>query len=482
MRKMLYFMFLITVSCGIENVVKESNEKLDNIISKNDTIISRLKNIVDNDNSIYEKESVPDFTTLKVTDLKSFYHGNIIKEDILEKKGDWVKVKLTEKINTSTSQFFLKERIAWCTLKNSQTVYLVNTTPSVAQSVNELEDVSILNPSIQKEDFKFEKDFTTKDESLNQKEIDQLLSQNALNFNGLKFVSKRFDFADFSDGAYRGTLFSNCNLTNISGISDKIVNEYQFTETKFEAGINNKWLFKFWKFDSFIFINMLIENPKFYDCIFYSTSDNGIVNFNNTTFKNALFDFTNEGYMKLNGINKTTFESCTFKNIKFYTTTHFESKYINCVFNNGLFQGVSFSNTPLPPNRIQGGLFKDMKFVGGDLSRLIIEPYGSKTLIDNTEFVNVILNNADINAWFLNNTKIYGLTNYSSINFRNSIFENTTFGAATPTSPLANFKNCNFSNCEFRENVKFINCDLTGAIFPSPTPTNIQFINCIRNN
>lgn len=469
---------LISFSCGVNKLVEESNKNLESIVSKNDSIITRLKKIVDNDNSIYEKESVPNFSALKVSDLKSFYHGNIMKEEILEKKGSWVKVKLTERVNTSPSQFFVKERVAWCTL-NSQTVYLVANSPLTIQTATSEQDITIFNPPIDISNYSYGKDFTTKDETLSQKEIDQLLAQNALEFNGLKFVNKRFDFADFSDGAYKGTYFLNCNLTNISGVSDKTSTEYQFTETKFETGTNNKWLFKYWKFDTFMFFNMIIDNAKFYDCIFYSTSDNGIVNINNTTIKNTLFDFTNDGYIKLNSIGKSSFESCNFKNIKFYTTVHFESKYENCVFNGGLFQGVSFNNSQVPPSRFKGGILRDLKIIGGDFSRIIIEQHGmSKTMIDNTEFVNVFLNNADINAWFMNNSKIYGLGNYSSINFKNSIFENTTFGSDTPATYKANFRNCNFTGCDFRENVKFVNCDLNGATFPASIP-NVQFINCI---
>ena len=191
-----------------------------------------------------------------------------------------------------------------------------------------------------------------------------------------------------------------------------------------------------------------------------------------------MFDFTNDGYLKLNAISKTTFDSCTFKNIKYYTTVNFENKYVNCVFNGGLFQGVSFNNSQVPASRFQGGILRDLRIIGGDFSRIIIEPYGgSKTMIDNTEFVSVLLNNADINAWFMNNTKLYGFGNYSFINFKNSIFENTTFGSDTQLTTKTNFKNCVFSGCDFRENVKFVNCDLNGAVFPASIP-NVQFINC----
>ncbi|WP_298141127.1 pentapeptide repeat-containing protein [Flavobacterium sp.] len=480
MKKNILFLVLLAFlsSCSVEKLIEQNNQISKTISQQNDTIIYRLKKVVENDNNIYYNEGTPNLKNLKRISFKEFYYGDIINEKITDKKGEWIKVDLTERVYTSENVFFVRGRSGWLSFKNPENVYLTNNEAST-KSIDSNENFEFKVQKMAANDFTAQDKNTTKPDLMDQKLVDELLAHNALNFDGLKFDNKRFDYANFSSGSFRGTYFLNSNLSNITATSGGLTNSFDFTNTKIEGGTNTFWNLNKWKLKNFIIFNTSLENCNFTNCTFFSDAS-GMVNLNNVTIKNSNFDFTADGYFKLNGIRKTTFEGCTFTESKTYGSVGFEVKYIACNFNKGFWNGVSFNNTQAPTSKIIGGSFSDFKIIGGDWSYIKIEPYGIKTNFSKTEFVSVLLNNATIEGWFKENFKMYGFGNYSSINFTTSIFENGTFGSATQTNKT-NFKNCNFTGCEFRENVKFINCDLTGSTFPPGLPITM-FDNCIGVN
>lgn len=325
--------------------------------------------------------------------------------------------------------------------------------------------------------------FDGKVDSLDQRDIDLLLAQKALNFNGLRFDDKRFDFADFSSGSYRGTFFNNCNLSNIVALNDSHENKYNskhnFNQTEIKKGINKNQLFVFWSFNNSFFYKTLIEKSKFDNCIFIGKRD-GLVNFHTVTIKNSSFSNSKEG--QLNGITLafTRFESCRFDDIKFYDSVHFDSEYINCNFYGGLFQDLSFS--PTMKNKIIGGYFNNLQIRNCDFSEIIIDKIGLvHPKLKSVQIEGAYFSSAKIDAWFedCHINSLYQNGDFNSVDFSTSIIENTVFGLKDSYS-LFQMKKCDFSKVEFRNSVKFIKCDLTGSTWPSNI-SSVKFIDCVGN-
>lgn len=463
----------LLTSCSVEKLVNTNNQLTSELKSQNDSLILSSNNVVSGIRKTNSNSESPDLSNLKKTSYSNFYFGEITKEEILEKKGSWTKIRLSEKIKLQNGEIVIKERTGWYLFNTPEIIYLVN-----AQLQYD-SDFKSNTPFATIEKYNFSKFvFTGKVDLLDQKSIDILLSEKALNFDGLKFDNKRFDYANFTLGSYRGTYFLNSNLSNIIAKRDLITNDNDFFETKFEGGTNKDMTFSFWKIRDVIFYNTIIENSNFNNCLF-SSEASGLVTFNTVSFKNIKFSNTTDGYFKNIVHNNTSFEGCRFDDIKFYGSINFNTRYISCNFYNSLWQGVSFNNTQVTPSKITGGYFSKLKIVGGDFSKIKIESYGGiKPQFSETEIVNAYFSNSTIDAWFKDGCQIYGNGDFSGINFTNSIIENSTFGKTNQVG-LFKLKNCNFTNVEFRSPIKFIKCDLTGSTWPTNI-SNIEFIDCVE--
>lgn len=314
---------------------------------------------------------------------------------------------------------------------------------------------------------------TDKLDLLDQKSIDILLSEKAMNFDGLRFDNKRFDYSNFTLGSFRGTYFNNCNLTAIVAKRDKITTDNDFNATTIQGGTNKNLNFSFWKINETIFYKTIIEQSTFLNCAFTSTVS-GMVNFNEASIKNSKFVNTSfEGITHLT----SSYENVAFENVKTTFGVNFNLKYVNCNFKDCIWDKVSFNNTQAIPSKISGGFFSNLTITSGVYNSLIIEgkPQFSGLKITNASFAN-----AKIDAWIKDSSKIAGLNiDFSGVNYMSSIIEDTIFGSDLVTNPRLNMKNSNFRTVTFRSQVKFINCDLTGSTWPTDI-SNITFINCLR--
>ena len=468
-----YAVLCITMAgCGVEQLVATNNELTGKLRQQNDTLIGELRALRDTVRILSLADRAPEMAKLSQMSLSNFYYGDIVKEETLEQRGKWRKLRLTEKIKLQNGETVLKQRSGWYFFGTPETIYLADAQTSLDASFSEpLAETDINRYQVARILFTGKTDF------LDQKGLDLLLADRAMNFDGLRFDAKRLDYANLALGSYRGTVFNNCNLSNVSGRRDVITTDHDFQKTRIEAGTNKDMSFSFWKFRDVLFYNTSIENSNFSNCLFTSEG-NGLVSFNTVNLKNVQFSHTADGYFKNIVHSNTSFESCRFDDAKFYGTLHFNTRFTACNFYNNLWQGVSFNNTQVSPSRITGGYFSKMKIVGGDYSQIRIEAYGGmKPQFSETEIVNAIFTGSTIEAWFKENCKINGLNDFSRVNFTSSIFEDTTFGS-TAQGMRFNLKNANFSGVEFRSNVKFIKCDLTGAIWPANV-SNVQFIDCI---
>ena len=477
MRSIIFCLFVsfYACSCSVEKLINDNTSVTANIKSQNDTIINKIQQFNDDYRNNYYQGQAPDLVNLKKISFENFYFGEIISEEIIEKKATWIKVKVKEKIKLQNAQPVIYERTGWYSYTTPDIVYQIsNSKPTRLEAdLNSEPATDVQNTAPQTLMV-----YTTKPDLIDQKSLDMLFSQKALNFDGLKFDTKRFDYVNFSLGSFRGTYFLNSTLTNITGKREMITNDNDFTFTRFEGGTNKDWGFSFWKFRDCVFSGTTVENSKFDNCIF-SSDLSGTYTFFNALFKLVTFNNTNDGYFKLAGQSKTTYEQCTFKDVKMYGFVSFETKFTACTFVNGIWQGLGFNNTQVPPSRITGGFFSKLKIIAGDYSKMIIEPNGGfKPSFESVEITNSIFAGANINAAFRENCKISGTGSFANINFQQSIFENVVFGSNVQ-SPRSNMQNCNFSGCDFQANTQFIKCDLRGATFPGNT-ANIQFIDCLR--
>jgi uncharacterized protein YjbI with pentapeptide repeats len=489
--KKLFIFLTITFSlysCSLPKLISENTDATNLLKSQNDLIITQhdtLINKIQKFNTDYvaseSKAPSPDLANLKKTSYENFYFGQIVKEELLEKIGDWVKIKVQEKIEPKNGAAVIKERVSWYLYTTPDVVYQINyeqnsrefeiDTPGGQTTVLRTLDLGELKS-------------TTKTDMIDQKSLDILLSQKALNFDGLKFEAKRFDYANFSLGSFRGTYFSNSTLSNVIAKREMITNDNDFFETRIEGGTNKDMSFTSWKFFETFFYNTTLENVKFENCLFSSDplANVTVPTFNNVVFKKVNFTNTTEGYFKIAGQYKASYDQCRFTDVKVYGTVNMETKFVGCSFFNGLWNGIGFSNSLSTGNKITGGLFSKLKIIGGDFSKIIIEDYGGfKPQFKGVEIISSNFSKAVINATFSEGCTIKSNAsgNFSQINFKESTFENCTFGEQTLPTPLINMTNCDFSKCIFQGSVKFIYCDLRGSIFPADL-SNVTFIGSPR--
>lgn len=465
-------LLILLNSCSIEKHVIDNNILTKKQIEKTDSIFIAIDTISKKFNNHILTLNPPDIDELKIVPLDVFYFGEIVQEEIVERKNGWLKIKLTEKIKLQNNQTILKDKYGWFSYQSHDKVYLTddNNQPVGLKSPFATSDIDLksytITPLL----------ISTKNDLLDQKTLDMLLSQRALNFDGLKFDNKRFDFSNFSLGSFRGTYFLNSNLSNIIATREFLTNDNDFFRTRIDGGINKDMLFKYWKFTDVIFFNTTIENSTFENSIF-SSSITGLVSFNNTNFLNSKFSNSKDGYFSNIVHNNSTYQNCRFDDVKIYNGINFNTRIENSNFFNCLWQNTSYSLN----SRIVGGYYLKLKVIGGDYSRIKIESFGgTKSNFENCEFINAVFTNSTIDAWFSQNTSFSGLNDFSNNNFTSSIFESVTFGNAKQSS-LFRMRNSNFSNVEFRNQVKFIKCDLTGSTWPSDM-SNVQFIDCIGKN
>lgn len=478
---------LLLYSCKVEQLVRETNLRLNKLETRTDTIsrsISKLEASIRNSTD-YQKD--PFITNLQKLSFESFYLGEIIQQEVLERLDNWLKLRVTERIRLQNGQLITKDRVGWYSFSNPKEVYLIPNSlqkenEPVADSLTKLDSKSFTLSVNEKLLTANALVGTSKTDLQDQKAIDVLLAQKALNFDGLKFTGKRFDYANLSLGSFRGTTFENCDLSQIDAKRASLTDDYDFNETLMTGGIHKEMNFDNWKFNETIFFKTKVEKSNFTNCIFAAKlASAGTVHFNSSSFDQCKFSQKENGYFKNIIFNNATFNGCTFDEVKFYSSINFTTQYVNCVFYGGLWQGVGYNNTQVPPSKIVGGLISKVSIKSGDYRGIIIEPSGLvKTDISGVEFVSANFSNSKIDAWFKDSFKVYAFGSFMGTDFKESIFENGVFGSEQQVG-LFNMKNCDFSKCEFRENVKFVKCDLNGSKWPANL-ANVKFVDCVGKN
>ena len=465
--------FFPFVSCSVEKHILANNEISERQVTQGDTVIKDLKFIRNTIKQNTNSTQPPEIEVSKRINIDDFYYGNIIGEEVLDQKNDWIKIKIKEEIIVPNSKPILKERVGWFLFHTPSYIYpLAN-----ENTITILDGKDPIQPeSMQKTmpNITAPKILTTeKSDALDQKSLDILLAAKSMNFDGFRFDNKRFDYANFSFGSFRGSFFNNCNLSNIKCKRDILTKETDFENTKFVSGTHLNAGYSFWKFKDVNFLNITIENSNFENCLFNST--NSAILFQNVTLKKVTFSNTNDGMFSATKFGNTKFENCRFIDVKMYGTINFNTEYISCSVIGGTWYGLGF-NVSEAPSKILGGSFNNLTIIGGDYPSINILPYGTAPSFSGVTIVNANFSKATISAIMQDGCKFYGGGNFSNIDFSASYITNSEFGAETQQE-LFNMKNCKFENTITMQNVKFTKCDLTGSTWPA-NKSNIQFVDC----
>lgn len=488
--KLLIFIVLSLSSCKVEELIQSNNtiaEDQTKLLEENNNIAVDVSTKIDS--LRYEAQAIqklitattennlpPNLGSLKRVSFDEFYFGVIVKEEVLERQGSWLNIELTEKIQLETGGVILRNRQGWYSYNSPNYIY----TGGEVVTLNKENKAEVLNQVESKtkiSKFVVTISGTTKSDLLNQKEVDLLLSQSDLNFDGLVFNDKKFDFSNFNLGSYRGTKFLKCNLSNVTAIRPSIGTQTDFEYTTISEGVTENMTFQNWKFIQSIFFKTTLNNIIFNDCIL--TGGSGVVTFNQAKLFGARFTNSQQGYFKEIAQNQTEHVSSRFENVKFYQCVSWGNIYQNCSFFDCEWRGSAMLPYGGIKGKILGGFFKNLVIYSGDYSDIQILKNG----LSYPEFTDLNITfskfrNAVIDAWFKTSLTIIAPGgDYSYIDFKTSIFEAGIFGNSNMNTNM-NMQNCDFSKCDFRGNVTFTKCDLRGATFPSDL-SRITFIDCI---
>ena len=461
------------ISCSVEKHILANNEISERQIIQGDSVIKDLSRIRNNIEQNVQSTYPSDIEVSNRINIDDFYFGNIIGEEVLAQKNDWIKIKIKEEIIVPNSKLILKERVGWFLFHTPTYIYPVPSENTI-KIMDSMETVQ--QEKLQKSEpiFPAPKLLTSdKSDALDQKSLDILLAAKSMNFDGFRFDNKRFDYANLSVGSFRGTFFNNCNLSYTRCKREILTKETDFENAKFELGTHLNVEYAFWKFKDVNFSKLTIENSNFENCLFNSTNSTKL--FQNAILKKTTFSNTVDGMFSAIKFGDTKFESCKFIDVKMYGIINHNTEYISCSFFGGTWYGLGFNSTQAP-SKILGGSFNNLTIIGGDYPFINILPFGTAPSFSSVTVVNANFYKATISAIMQDGCKFYGGGNFSNIDFSTSFITNCEFGAANQ-AVLFNMTNSKFENTSTMYNVKFIKCDLTGSTWPTDT-SKIEFIDC----
>lgn len=317
-------------------------------------------------------------------------------------------------------------------------------------------------------------------DNLSQAQVDQLLANGEINFDGLRFDNKRMEFINFDKGSFRGTTFYICTLND--GIARRKMAEpdkLDFEDANFIATKLKRVSFSNWKFLRTTFLADSITDAEFKNCMFTENKFYSLylskVKFNNglrMAFENVQF-------------YASAIEGCTIDSIKFNGGAFSsEVKFTSTNFNAVEFFNVNFMKVAsLSPVKFTGACsFRNVKLKSAVMESLILGDAPAGMWISKLSFENTIWRNGMATASFNDSCTFTGqAAQLQNINFTTSFFNSAVFGVQNAVYKLP-VKLCRFINCTFGP-VTFFNCDLEGTTFPPVTvlqAAGVRFINCLN--
>lgn len=317
-------------------------------------------------------------------------------------------------------------------------------------------------------------------DALIQAEVDKLLANGEMNFDGLQFKDKRMEFMNFDKGSFRGTTFYNCILND--GVARRNIaqpDRFDLEDANILVSKLKRVSFFNWKFLRTVFQADSITDGEFKNCAFtenkFLASTIIKVKFNNglrIPFENVQF-------------NATLVDGCTIDSIKFNGGAF--GSDVKFVSTN--FSAVEFFNMPFlkvssfNPVKFTGGCsFRNVKIRAANMESVILGEAPAGMWISRLSFENTVWRNGSATASFNDSCTFTGQAALlQNINFTTSTFNSAVFGVQSAAYKLP-VKQCRFNTCTFNGPVVFYNCNLEGTTFPEITvlqAAGVKFINCL---
>ncbi len=317
-------------------------------------------------------------------------------------------------------------------------------------------------------------------DNLTQAQVDQLLANGQMNFDGLQFRDKRMEFINFDKGSFRGTTFYASILND--GIARRKTAEpdrFDFEDANIIATKLKRVSFSNWKFLRTMFQADSITDGEFKNCAF---TDNKFyssyiirVKFNNglrIPFENIQF-------------YATTIDGCTVDSIKFNGGAFAsEVKFKSTNFSAVEFFNVNFMkvSTLSPVKFTEACSFRNVKLRSCVMESVVLGEAPSGMWISKLNFENTTWRNGLATASFNDSCTFTGQAALlQNVNFTTSTFNSASFGLPGAAYKLP-VKLCRFINCTFNGAVTFYNCNLEGTTFPAVAilqAAGVRFINCL---
>lgn len=316
-------------------------------------------------------------------------------------------------------------------------------------------------------------------DNLTQSQVDQLLADGHMNFDGLRFDNKRMEFINFDKGSFRGTTFNGTILNDgVARRKSPDLERFDFESTNFYICKLKRVEFSNWKFIKTTFQGDSIVDGKFTNCVFSNTR------FYNSILKKLRFEANSQTVFENNEFYTTVLEGNYFNNIEFKGGAF----GTNVVFNSCNFYNVNFINVKFlkvdrasPVNFNAGCYFDNVKFTSVDFNAVNLGDKNTPTWLQNVSFINAVWRNGSTNSSFNEKCNFRGAaTVLQNVDFTNSTFNDITFGEENANYKLT-VKQCRFANCNFIGKTIFYNCNLENSTFPPVADmqtAGVKFIKC----
>lgn len=315
-------------------------------------------------------------------------------------------------------------------------------------------------------------------DNLSQAQVDMLLGNGEMNFDGFRFDNKRMDYINFAKGSFRGTTFYNTVLD--FGVARRTAPEpdrFDFEEANIYLSKLKNTYFAYWKFTRAVFqadsiVDAVLSRCSFTDTKFYNTK------FIRTRFNNGLGQV----------LNGTQFFSCTFEGGRFDSlkltggAINVDTRFRGTVFNEAEIANTLISKVGNFAPVFEACSFINTKFSSVTLTGVTFDLPALKTAFQNVAFNNVNWTGGTVHAAFMEPCIFTGPSSrLQNIDFASSVFNNTVFGAVNATYKLP-IRQCNFTACTFN-GATFYHCNLENSVFPPVADlqaAGVRFYNCLN--
>lgn len=313
-------------------------------------------------------------------------------------------------------------------------------------------------------------------DNLTQAQVDLLLGNGEMNFDGFRFDNKRMDYINFAKGSFRGTTFYNTVLDY--GVARRKTPEpgkFDFEDANIYLCRLKNTHFAYWNFSHAVFQGDSITDASLLGCTFTDAK------FYNTYFVRTRFNNSLK-----NTLHNAQFFTCTFDGGRFDSlklvdgAINVNTRFKGTVFNEVELSGTLISRIGTEAPVFEACTFINSKFTSVTLTGVIFDLPALKTNFQNVLFNNVVWTGGRVNAVFSTPTRFIGPSaRLQGVDFATSVFNDMVFGVQNVAYKIP-IRQCIFTACTFNGTI-FYNCNFEACVFPPVADlqgAGVKFINC----